>query len=110
MITYTWMVTAMEAVTEGDLDNVVVISYFTCSGEENGLKGATSSDCRLPPPDPANFIPLDQITEQEAVTWTLEALGSSRAQDYEEMVALQIEGQKTPPQKFVDLPWLSPPN
>jgi hypothetical protein len=108
MITYTWTVTAMEAVTEGDLDNVVVISYFTCSGEEDGLKGATSSDCRLLPPDPANFIPLDQITEQEAVTWTLQALGSSGVQNYEEMVAAQIEGQKLPKPTFVELPWMSP--
>jgi len=110
MITYTWMVTAMEAVTEGDLDNVIVISYFTCSGEEDGLKGAASSDCTLLPPDPANFIPLDQITEQEAVSWTLQALGSSGVQKYEDMVAAQIEGQKTPSPQFVDLPWLPPPN
>lgn len=106
MINYTWKVTKFEVIDEGPLSDVAVISYFECLGEEGGLKGSASSDVRLLPPDPGNFIPLDSVTADEAVNWTLAALGE-RAEVYEEMVKDQIEGQKLPVPRAVELPWMN---
>lgn len=105
MISYTWKVTKFEVIDEGPLSDVAVISYFECNGEEDGLKGMAGSDVRLLPPDPDNFVPLDDVTADEAVAWTLAALGE-RAQVYEEMVLQQIEGQKLPRPRAVELPWM----
>jgi len=106
MINYTWKVTKFEVIDENNLQGVAVISYFECHGEENGLKGNAGSDVRLLPPDPSNFIPLNSVTSEEAVGWTLAALGD-RAQVYEDMVKDQIEGQKLPAPKAVELPWMN---
>lgn len=106
MINYTWKVTKFEVIDEGPLSDVAVISYFECLGEEDGLKGNASSDVRLLPPDPGNFIPLDNVTSDEAIGWTLAALGD-RAKVYEEMVRAQIEGQKLPTPRAVELPWMN---
>jgi len=106
MISYTWKVTKFEVIDEGPLSDVAVISYFECNGEEDGLKGMAGSDVRLLPPDPSNFTPLDNITAQQAVDWTLAALGD-RAKVYEEMVTQQIEGQKVQQPRAVELPWMN---
>lgn len=106
MINFTWKVTKFEVVNEGPLNDVAVISYFQCDGEENGLKGNAGSDVRLLPPDPSNFTPLDNITAQQAIDWTLAALGD-RAKVYEEMVTQQIEGQKVQQPRAVELPWMN---
>lgn len=105
MISYTWKVTKFEVINEGPLSDVAVISYFECNGEENGLRGVVGSDVRLLPPDPSNFIPLADVTSDEAVAWTLAALGD-RAKICEEMVLQQIEEQKLPKPRAVELPWM----
>lgn len=109
MITYTWSVTGLEVINEGDLQNVAIISYFSCDGEdEGGIKGQARSDVRLLPPDPADFTDIDNVTEQQAADWTLAALGESGVERYEEMVKQQIEGQYLPKPRSVELPWMPP--
>jgi len=109
MITYTWKVTALEAVNEGNLQDVAIISYFQCSGEdEAGLKGMARSDIRLLPPDPAHFTNINDVTAQQAVDWTLQALGTRGVTKFQNMVEQQIEGQKTQQPHFVELPWMDP--
>lgn len=109
MITYTWKVTKLEVVNESNLQNVVVISYFKCFGEdETGLKGQAGSDVRLLPPDPVNFTDINNVTAQQAVDWTLQALGTRGMVKFQNMVEQQIEGQKNQQPKFVDLPWMDP--
>ncbi len=109
MITYTWKVNKMEVVNEGSLQNVAIISYFVCQGEdENGLKGQAGSDVHLLPPDPADFTDIYSVTAQQAVDWTLAALGESGVQKFQNMVEQQIEGQKLPTPSFIELPWMDP--
>lgn len=109
MITYTWAVTGLEVVNEGGLSDVAIISYFTCSGEdEDGLKGQAGSDVRLLPPDPSDFTDITDVTAEQAVDWTLAALGEEGVSRYETMVEQQIEGQKLPKPSFVELPWMTP--
>ena len=109
MITYTWTVNQLEVVNEGDLQNVAIISYFTCSGEdENGLKGQANSDTRLLPPDPSDFTDINNVTAEQAVDWTLAALGEEGVDRYQTMVEQQIEGQMLPKPEFIELPWMSP--
>lgn len=106
MISFNWKVTKLEVIDEGQLNNVAIISYFECQGQEDELKGMAGSDVRLLPPDPGNFTALDDITSEQATEWTLAALGD-RSKVYEEMVTQQIEGQKEPKPKAVELPWMN---
>lgn len=111
MITYTWSVTGLEVINEGDLQSVAIISYFLCNGEdENGIKGQAGSDTRLLPPDPNNFTSINDVTAQQAVDWTLAALGEAGVNRFETMVQQQIEGQYLPKPSFVELPWMPPSN
>jgi hypothetical protein len=109
MITYTWKVTKLEVVNEASLQDVAIISYFVCEGvDQDGVKGQAGSDVRLLPPDPANFTNIYDVTSQQAVDWTLAALGESGIIKFENMVEQQIEGQKLPKPEFVELPWMDP--
>lgn len=109
MITYTWKVTRLEVINELNLQGVAIISYFTCSGlDENGVKGQVSSDVRLLPPDPNDFTDINDVTAQQAVDWTLAALGETGVNNFEAMVQQQIEGQYLPKSSFVELPWMDP--
>lgn len=109
MIAYTWAVKGLEVINESALQNVAIISYFSCKGvDENGLQGEAGSDVRLGSPDPNNFIDIDSVTAQQALDWTLSALGASRVEQFQEMVSQQIEGQKQPRPRAVQLPWMPP--
>lgn len=77
--------------------NTVVMSNFTISNEDTSV---TYSVNLLPPSD--SFTPLDQITQDQAIAWTKEALGVQRVAAMEAEVNLpKIVSPETVP-----LPWV----
>jgi hypothetical protein len=106
MIEFTWKITKFEVIDEGSLSDVAIISYFELWGNDGDLQGMVGSDVRLLPPDPGNFVPLDDITADEATAWTIAALGD-KTQMFEEMVTTQIESQKVQQPRAVELPWMN---
>ena len=77
--------------------NTVVMSNFTISNEDTSV---TYSVNLLPPSD--SFPPLDQITQDQAIAWTKEALGVQRVAAMEAEVNLpKIVSPETVP-----LPWV----
>ena len=100
-----WTVTQIEVINEDGLQNVIVTTCFTVSGDENGLKGLAQGDVKLLPPDAQHFINLQDVTEAEAVQWTKDALGVAGVAQYEGMVQQQIDSQKVAQPEVVPLPW-----
>jgi len=105
-ITYTWKITRLEVVDQGDLKDVAVQACFDVHGEdEEGHKGFAQSDVKLLPTDPANFTDIQNVSHEQAIAWTKTALPNNGA-DFEARVAEQIGWQKQPKPRAVELSWM----
>ena len=105
MITYTWSINGL-LVDNTPEPETVVISNFTIKGvDEDDTTGQVNYSVNLLPPDAANFIPYADITEEQAIQWTQDALGTDRVTAMEQEVADQITKQKIPTPQPAPLPW-----
>ena len=102
--TFTWQVNGLQ-VMQSPEPNTVVMSNFTITGKEGDLSGSVSYSVNLLPADPANFTPFDQITQEQAILWTQEALGADRVAAMEGEVQQQIDAQKVPTPQPAPVPW-----
>lgn len=99
-----WQVSSMECrVQEGDLSDVVITVHWQCSATEDGYSASVYSTCSVPGPNPANFVPYDQLTQDEVLGW-IWANGVDKDAT-EAAVLQQIEMQKNPPVVAPPLPW-----
>ena len=104
-ITYTWKVTGLMVQDEGDLEKVAVMSNFSISGTDGEYTGQVSYAVNLLQPDAENFTPYADITEEQAVQWTKNALGEDRVSAMEQEVVDQIAKASIPVPQPAPLPW-----
>lgn len=106
-ITYTWKITRLEVVDQGDLKDVAIQSCFDVYGEdEEGHKGFAQGDVLLGTPNPDTFTDISSVTHEQAIAWTKAALPNNGA-DFETRVAEQIGWQKQPKPKAAELSWIT---
>ena len=112
-ITYTWTIQAL-LVENNPEPNTAVLSNFSINGvDDEGHTGSVSYSVNLLPPDPNNFIPYDQISQEQAIEWTKAALdatgpneeGLYRTEAMEGEVADQIANSYIPTPQPAPLPW-----
>ena len=104
-ITYTWKVTGLMIQDEGDLEKVAVMSNFSINGTDGEYTGQVSYAVNLLQPDAENFTPYADITEEQAVQWTKNALGEDRVSAMQQEVADQIAKASVPVPQPAPLPW-----
>ena len=104
-ITYTWKVTGLMVQDEGDLEKVAVMSNFSINGTDGEYTGQVSYAVNLLQPDAENFTPYADITEEQAVQWTKNALGEDRVSAMEQEVVDQIAKASIPVPQPAPLPW-----
>ena len=104
MTTFTWQVNGLQVMQTPE-PNTVVMSNFTIAGDEDGIKSQVSYSVNLLPADPSSFTPFDQITQEQAILWTQEALGADRVAAMEGEVQQQIDAQKVPTPQPAPVPW-----
>ena len=104
-ITYTWKVTGLMVQDEGDLEKVAVMSNFNINGTNGEYTGQVSYAVNLLQPDAENFTPYADITEEQAVQWTKNALGEDRVSAMQQEVADQIAKSSVPVPQPAPLPW-----
>lgn len=104
MTTFTWTINSLQ-VMQSPEPNTVTMSNFTILGDDAGTTGSVTYSVNLLPASPANFTPFDQITQEQAVQWTQEALGPERMASMEAEVQAQIDAQKIPTPQPAPLPW-----
>ena len=104
-ITYTWKVTGLMVQDEGDLEKVAVMSNFSINGTDGEYTGQVSYAVNLLQPDAENFTPYADITEEQAVQWTKNALGEDRVSAMQQEVADQIAKASVPVPQSAPLPW-----
>jgi hypothetical protein len=105
-ISIEWIVTRLEVMHKDGLENVAVQACFDVEGSDGDLKGFTQSDVSFASTDPATFTPIEQVTKEQAAAWVKKALGS-RVTEFEDRVVEQIERQRAPQPKSIDLPWMA---
>ena len=103
-----WTISAMDCkVSEDNLSDVVFNVHWRCSSTEvDGDKtysASVYSTCSVPGPNPASFVPYDQLTQNEVLGW-IWANGVDKAAT-EAAVQQQIELQKHPVVVSPPLPW-----
>jgi hypothetical protein len=103
-----WTVSAMDCkVSEDNLSDVVYCVHWRVSKTEvDGDKtysASVYSTCSVPGPNPASFVPYEQLTQNEVLGW-IWANGVDKDAT-EAAVAQQIYLQKNPVVVSPPLPW-----
>ena len=99
MITYNWNCKTVDAYVEKDNEADVVYNvHWIVSGSSDTMDpqgnpySATSIGTQtLDVSEITNFIPFDQVTNEEVVAWTQEAMGEEQVTNIEAGIASQIE-------------------
>ena len=107
---YTWAITSLKKTTEGELANVVVQTYWTCTGTDADGDSGTFSGATPFPLSGVNadtFTPYEDLTEADVIGW-IQAVVVGPYKDYVDgQIAKQIALKKQPVEEVPsnDLPW-----
>nr|QMP83773.1 MAG: hypothetical protein [Caudoviricetes sp.] len=107
--TYTWTISALDCKPEvGSMTDYVVTSHWRCTGDDgDGHTGQCYSTVSFEVnPDKPSFIPFNEITEEQAIQWTQDALGEEQVAAVYTSIDSQIESAINPPIVSPALPWL----
>jgi hypothetical protein len=107
MITYTWKVTGVKTLTQGNNANAVVQTYWKKIGTDDQgntgeFTGATPFDASNVPAD--KFVPFDQLTEEVVIGWIKGVVTGT----YEKHVNEQIAKSLAPKPVDAAMPWAPP--
>ncbi len=106
MIAITWSISSLDyAVSEFDMDNVVVRAHWRCTGkDDNGNTGAARGVQRLPAPTSEGFIAWEEVTQEIALQWLKDSAEPGKRKKVEAEVTAQIS-EKVNPTHGSGLPW-----
>jgi hypothetical protein len=108
-ITNTWTITQLACYPQqGENTDVVFASHWTLEATDGTHTGRTYGIANVTYDENGPFVPYDQITEAQALSWTLAALGEAQITVAETEVAQQIQVQANPPSVTPPLPWTVP--
>lgn len=107
MTEYSWKIDLMVCAknVDGLTDVVRVVKWFRIA-VDGKYAVSVSGTTPLLPPDPAAFIPFNQLTEQEVKAWLDSTVDTV---DMDAMLDVKLQESKIVPQEIVVLPpWISP--
>ena len=104
MITYDWNCKTVDAYVEQDNEADVVYNVHwivtgisdTLDPEGNPYSATNIGTQTIDTGDITDFIPFDQVTNEEVVAWTQAAMGEEQVASIEASIASQIEKLITP--------------
>ena len=107
-ISYQWTISALDCIPKvGDLTDYCVVSHWRCTGDDGeGHSGQVYSTVSFEvDPEKPDFTPYEDITLEQAILWTQEALGEEQVAAVYTSIDSQIEDQINPPIVSPKLPW-----
>ena len=89
----TWSIVQLDyALSEDGHTDVVNNSHWQCIDEDaSGNQARAYGSVAIPTDNLSNFTPYADITEAEALQWTLDALGAEEVASVEANVAAQLQ-------------------
>jgi hypothetical protein len=97
---YNWTVNSLQVMNEPE-PQTVVMSNFTIAKDGQSV----SYSVNLLPANPENFTPFNEITQEQALSWTKSALGEDRVAAMEGEVDALIAQANIPTPQPAPLPW-----
>ena len=107
MNTYNWTISQLNAIPKvGDLTDYVCVSHWQCTGTDGEFTGQVYSTVSFPiDPEKPDFTPYADITLEQAIQWTQEALGEEQVAAVYTSIDTQIENARSPKIVVLPLPW-----
>jgi len=87
-------------------DGAVYTAHWTVNLQDQGESAGCYGSIGFSDPDPANFTPYEQLTQEQVIGWVKDKLGEEQVVSIEAALATQIE-QKLHPTNAQGLPWAS---
>jgi hypothetical protein len=97
---FVWTINSLQVMNTPE-PQTVVMSNFTIAKDGQQVNYSVN----LLPANPDNFTPFDQITQEQALQWTQEALGPDRVAAMENEVDMLIAQAAIPTPQPAPLPW-----
>lgn len=112
-LTYAWKLKSLKKGAVGDLDGVVVQTYWTVTGtDEDGVSGTFDGATPFNPSgvDPDNFTAFESLTEEQVLGWVQEVVTGTYKDHVDYQIMRQIAEKKTAPVEVSgdELPWAAP--
>jgi hypothetical protein len=99
----TWAVTSMSCYPQNDGNTDVVFDvYWTCSGEQDGFRGLSFNNTKIPLPS-GPFTPYADLTQDQVLGWVWSNGVDKDAT--EAAVQKEINDQISPPVVNPPVPW-----
>lgn len=107
-----WRVTNMDSYPKYDnYVDVVFNVHWDCVGSEeysgSTYNGRVYSVTGVQFHSGSSFIPYNELTQNDVLTWVWESMGSGSKDSYEQAVQQQIDNLINPPVIQLPLPWIS---
>jgi len=80
------------------LTNVVTAINWVCTGTDGLVSSSSSGTIQLGTPNPAEFVPYDQITQEMAFQWVSASISMFGVQDNISLQIKQISSPQVQPQ------------
>lgn len=106
MTIFKWHIDSMSTLQEPDPNYVVNVAW-TLVGDQDGTTASISGTTIFAANQESNFIPYDELTEEQVIGWVKSDLGESGVHSYEGCVQGQINSILNPPvsPQGTPLPW-----
>jgi len=107
MATATWSIANLERkLPDGDTppDGQVYTAHWTVNLEDQGESAGAYGSVGFGDPDPGNYTPFDQLTQDQVIGWVKAALGDEQVVSIEAALEEQIQ-QKLNPTSSAGVPW-----
>ena len=104
--TYTWTINQMYTLQQPD-PNYVVNVLWTLTGVDGTATGEINGNCIFDSDQESEFIPYDQLTEEQVIGWVQASLGEIGIANMKATVDGQIGSIINPPvsPRMTPLPW-----
>jgi hypothetical protein len=108
-ITNTWTITQLDCYPQqGENTDVVFTTHWTLEATDGTHTGRTYGIASVSYDENEPFVPYDELTEAQVLSWTLAALGEAQIAVAETEVAQQIQAKANPKSVNPPLPWTAP--
>jgi hypothetical protein len=108
---YTWKLKSLKKTNSGNLENVVIQTYWELTGtDEDGNSGTFNGATPFKAPEGENFTAYEDLTEEMVLGWIKDQVVGGYKDHVEEKIQEQINQKKNVVEevKEEELPWAPP--